>query len=303
MARRKKGRRISGWVILDKPFDMGSTQAVGKVRWLFQAQKAGHAGTLDPLATGMLPVALGEATKTVPYVMDGMKTYRFTVKWGTQTTTDDGEGDTVATSNERPAGDAIEVLLPRYLGEIEQMPPDFSALKIDGVRAYDLARAGEKVELQPRIVFIERFKLIERPDQDTAIFEVDCGKGTYVRSLARDLGRDLGCYGHVSALRRVCVAPFDEADLVDLETLVELQGDLDALDDYLVSTGAALCQLPSIEFAQDPANRIRLGNPVLAIGRDAPVYADEICATHLGDVIAIGSVEKGMFRPRRVFNN
>ncbi len=302
MARKKKGRRVSGWLILNKPYDFGSTQAVGKIKWLFQAQKAGHAGTLDPLATGMLPIALGEATKTVNYVMDGLKTYRFTVTWGSQTSTDDTEGEVIKTSDARPEKAEIEALLPAYIGDIEQLPPAFSALKINGKRAYDLARAGEKVELQPRQVFVERFELIEMPNADTAIFEVDCGKGTYVRSFARDIGIDLGCFGHVSALHRVAVSPFLEEDMIELEELTALEGDFDALDDLLISPGSALDDLPSIEFPADAANRICLGNAVLVPGRDAPLYAEEICATQHGEVIAIGVIEKGMFQPKRVFN-
>ncbi len=302
MARRKKGRKISGWLILNKPYDMGSTQAVGKIKWLFQAQKAGHAGTLDPLATGMLPIALGEATKTVNYVMDGTKTYRFTVTWGIETTTDDAEGDTVETSIKRPDHSEIEALLPGYTGEIEQTPPVFSALKIDGQRAYDLARAGEEVKLKPRKVFVEQFELLDMPDENTSTFEVICSKGTYVRSFARDMGRQLGCFGHVSALHRVAVNPFDKDDMINLDELIDLEGDFDALDEMLISPGSALVDLPSLDFSRDAANRIRLGNAVLVLGKDAPLYAEEICATHGGDVIAIGIIDKGMFQPKRVFN-
>lgn len=302
MARKKKGRRVSGWLILNKPYEMGSTQAVGKIKWLFQAQKAGHAGTLDPLATGMLPIALGEATKTVNYVMDGMKTYRFTVTWGTQTNTDDTEGEAVKTSDKRPQQAEIEARLPAYIGDIEQLPPSFSALKINGKRAYDLARAGEEVKLEPRLVYVDRFELIDMPDANTAIFEVDCGKGTYVRSFARDLGVELGCYGHISALHRVSVSPFFEEDMIDLEQLIELEGDFDALDALLISSGSALADLPAIDFPTDAANRIRLGNAVLVLGKDAPLFAEEICATQNGEVIAIGIIDKGMFQPKRVFN-
>ncbi len=302
MARKKKGRPVSGWLILNKPYDFGSTQAVGKVKWLFQAQKAGHAGTLDPLATGMLPIALGEATKTVNYVMSGMKTYRFTVAWGAQTTTDDREGEVIESATSRPAAGEIEAILPRYSGDIQQIPPNFSALKIDGERAYDLARAGEEVRLRSREVFVETFKLLETPDENSAVFEVVCSKGTYVRAFARDLGRDLGCFGHVSTLHRVSVHPFGEGDMVDLEELTVLEGDFDALDNLLISPGAALVDLPVIEFPQDTANRIRLGNAVLVMGRDAPLCAEEICATLNGEVVAIGKIDKGMFQPKRVFN-
>jgi tRNA pseudouridine55 synthase len=302
MARKKKGRRISGWLILNKPYGMGSTQAVGKVKWLFQAQKAGHAGTLDPLATGMLPIALGEATKTVNYVMDGMKTYRFSVTWGVQTSTDDTEGEAINTSDKRPNKTEIEELIKKYHGLIEQLPPIFSALKINGKRAYDLARNGEEVVLKPREVFIDRFELIEMPDADTTIFELECSKGTYVRSFARDMGIAFGCFGHISALHRVNVNPFHQDEMIDLEDLIQLEGDFDGLDKLLISTGSALADLPSIDFPQDATNRIRLGNSVLVLGKDAPLAANEICATHNGDVVAIGVIKKGMFQPKRVFN-
>ena len=302
MARKKKGRRISGWLILNKPYGMGSTQAVGKVKWLFQAQKAGHAGTLDPLATGMLPIALGEATKTVNYVMDGMKTYRFSVTWGVQTSTDDTEGEAINTSDKRPEKTEIEELTKKYLGLIEQLPPIFSALKINGQRAYDLARNGEEVILKPREVFVDLFELVEMPDADTAIFEVECSKGTYVRSFARDMGIALGCFGHISALHRVNVNPFHQDEMIDLEDLIKLEGDFDGLDKLLISAGSALADLPSIDFSQDAANRIRLGNSVLVLGKNAPLSADETCATHHGNVVAIGVIEKGMFQPKRVFN-
>lgn len=222
MARRgkKKGRPISGWVIFDKPKGMGSTEAVSKIKWLFNAEKAGHAGTLDPLASGMLPIALGEATKTVPYVMDGTKIYRFTVSWGEERSTDDLEGVATKTSDNRPSRADVEALLPNYTGVISQVPPQFSAIKIDGERAYDLAREGETVEIPSREVEIDRLEIVGIPDADRTEFEVECSKGTYVRSLARDMGRDLGCYGHISELRRIEVAPFTEEDAV---TLAELE--------------------------------------------------------------------------------
>ena len=207
--------------MLDKPVGMTSTQAVGAVRRIFNAQKAGHAGTLDPLATGVLPIALGEATKTVPFAVDGEKRYRFTVRWGAGTDTDDAEGRITASSELRPSREAVEALLPRFTGEILQTPPAFSAIKVDGNRAYDLARAGEVVELEARSAQVDRLTLVAMPDGDTAVFEAECGKGTYVRALARDMGRALGCLGHVIALRRTRVAPFDEAQAVTLEALRE----------------------------------------------------------------------------------
>jgi tRNA pseudouridine55 synthase len=209
MSRRgkKKGRPVSGWLVLDKPVGMGSTEAVSKIKWLFNAEKAGHAGTLDPLASGMLPIALGEATKTVPYVMDGAKVYRFTVSWGEERSTDDLEGPVTKTSDKRPSEEEIRAVMPNYTGIIMQTPPQFSAIKIAGERAYDLAREGATVDIPAREVEIGRLEIIEN-SADRTVFEIDCGKGTYVRSLARDMGRDLGCFGHISELRRTEVDPF-----------------------------------------------------------------------------------------------
>ncbi len=309
MARRgkKKGRPVSGWLVLDKPFGMGSTEAVSKVKWLFQADKAGHAGTLDPLASGMLPIALGEATKTVPYVMDGAKTYRFTVGWGEERSTDDLEGVPTSVSDQRPAPEQIQTLLPRFTGIIMQTPPQFSAVKIAGNRAYDLAREGEAVEIPPREVEIARFELIDMPEPSRSIFEVECGKGTYVRSLARDMGRLLGCFGHIAELRREQVNPFTPEDFVSLSELEEAAGMIDeadrfaALDDTLLDPAAALDDLPQLSVSDDAAQKIRLGNAVILRGRDAPLEAEEACVTLRGRLIAIGAVEAGMFKPKRVF--
>ncbi|MDO6962354.1 tRNA pseudouridine(55) synthase TruB [Rhizobium alvei] len=304
--RKPKGRPISGWLILDKPFDFGSTEAVSKIKWLFKAQKAGHAGTLDPLASGMLPIALGDATKTVPYVMDGRKIYEFAVAWGEERSTDDLEGEVTQTSDARPDEAAILAILPRYTGTIEQIPPQFSAIKIAGERAYDLAREGETIEIPAREVEIHRLTLL-RADKDRAWFEVECGKGTYVRSLARDFGRDLGCYGHIAELRRTYVAPFDEDKMVPLATLVALEEIEDqderlaALDAYLIDTTEALSQLPHLAVTDDQARRIRSGNPIILRGRDAPLPAPEAYATLKGDLVAIGAIEEGEFRPKRVF--
>ncbi len=317
--RKKKGRPVSGWLIFDKPKGMGSTEAVSKIKWLFKAEKAGHAGTLDPLASGMLPIALGEATKTVPYVMDGTKIYRFTVTWGAERTTDDLEGEVTVTSDTRPDETAIKALLPKYIGVLAQIPPKFSAIKIAGERAYDLARGGEEIEIPARDVEIDRLDLIECTDTSTAIFEVECGKGTYVRSLARDMGRDLGCYGHISDLRRIEVAPFDESDFVTLAELEaahppvptedesedrsyeRLAERFSVMDAFLIDTGAALESLPQVPVSDDQAHRIRMGNPVILRGRDAPVEADEACVTSKGKLLAIGFIEQGQFKPKRVF--
>jgi len=216
---KKKGRPVAGWVVLDKPKGMGSTEAVAKVKWLYNADKAGHAGTLDPLASGLLPIALGEATKTVPYVMEGTKVYRFTVAWGEERATDDLEGEVTHKSDKRPAEADILALLPKYTGIILQTPPQFSAIKIGGERAYDMARNGEAVAIPPREVEIDVLDLMAITESGQAVFEVECGKGTYVRSLARDMGRDMGCYGHVVELRRIEVAPFAQEDFISLEEL------------------------------------------------------------------------------------
>lgn len=300
MGRKKKGRPISGWLVLDKPYELGSTQAVGKIRWLFQAQKAGHAGTLDPLATGVLPIALGEATKTVPYVTDGEKAYRFTVQWGLQTNTDDAEGTEVHSSDARPQRSDIEALLPQFIGDIQQVPPAFSAIKVDGKRAYAQARAGEAVELEARSVFVDSFDLVECPDADHAVFEVVCGKGTYVRAFARDLGQKLGCYGHVTDLRRTFVEPFEESDTVQLDDLLALEGNLDGLDDLLISPLQSMQGFPEIGLSQDEARRVRLGNAIILRGRDAPVEEADVCAVYKGELVAIGDIKQGQFQPRRV---
>ncbi|SSC70623.1 unnamed protein product [Ciceribacter sp. T2.26MG-112.2] len=305
--RKPKGRPVSGWLILDKPVDFGSTEAVSKIKWLFDAQKAGHAGTLDPLASGMLPIALGDATKTVPYVMDGRKIYEFTVTWGEERTTDDLEGEATETSVNRPSEEAIRALLPNYTGVISQTPPQFSAIKIAGERAYDLAREGETVDIPSREVEIFRLTLIGCPDVNSARFEVECGKGTYVRSLARDFGRELGCYGHISSLRRTFVAPFAEemmvplAELTALEAIEDKQERLAALDAFLIDTGEALSSLPHIAITEDQAHRLRMGNPILLRGRNAPVAEADAFATCFGKLVAIGEIGEGEFRPRRVF--
>ncbi len=219
MSRGKKGDKIDGWVVLDKPVGLGSTPAVSRVRRLFGAQKAGHGGTLDPLASGVLPIALGEATKTVPFVMDGRKEYRFTLRFGQARSTEDAEGEVTATSEARPTDEAIRRALPAFVGEVEQVPPAFSALKVDGKRAYDLARAGEPVDLKPRRIVIERLELVGRADTDHADFVVSCGKGTYIRSLGRDLALSLGTVGYLSALRRTAVGPFREEAAISLPKL------------------------------------------------------------------------------------
>ena len=304
MARRRKGLPVHGWLIFDKPQGMTSTKAVTKVRLLYGAAKAGHAGTLDPLATGVLPIALGEATKTVPFVVEGAKTYRFTVRFGAGTDTDDAEGTIVTESAARPTTEAIEAMLPRFTGEIAQVPPRFSALKIDGARAYDLARENEEFELAPRRVSITRLELIAHPDSDHGVIEASCGKGTYVRALARDLGRELGSLGHVEALRRTRVGTFGEERAVPLATLEALaeSGGHQALETALEPVETALHDIPALALSGPDADRLRRGQPVLLRGRDAPIIEGTVYATERGRLVALGEVSKGELRPRRIFN-
>jgi tRNA pseudouridine55 synthase len=301
MSRKKKGT-VHGWVVFDKPVGMTSTQAVGAMKRIFGTPKAGHAGTLDPLASGMLPIALGEATKTVPYVMDGAKVYRFTVRWGAETSTDDLEGPVTVTSDHRPTPEDIDAILDEFEGEILQTPPAFSAIKVDGERAYDLARAGEEVVLEARTIIVHRIDLVECPDADTAIFEAECGKGTYVRAMARDMGRRLGTAGHVIELRRLSVGPFDEAQLVALETLDAAKAgeDPETVFGFLAPVDAALSGLPDITLTSDQAIRIRNGNPVLLRGRDAPVEEEAIAVYDRDGLMAIGKVEHGELKPVRL---
>lgn len=303
MARRKKGNPVNGWLILDKPVGMTSTQAVGFVRRMFTAQKAGHAGTLDPLATGVLPIAMGEATKTVPYAVDGEKHYRFTVRWGAETNTDDSEGETVEASALRPSRADILSVIPRFIGEVSQVPPAFSAIKIDGNRAYDLARAGEHVVLDARIVVIDSLELLDMPDDATAVFEARCGKGTYVRAIARDMGRMLGCRGHIVALRRTQVGAFHEGDAVSVEELqVASEAGWDRLETLLSPIETALRDLTELSISQNDAARLLRGQSVLVRGRDAPITTGPSYATCKGSLIAVGEIEKGEMRPIRVFN-
>ena len=303
MTRRKKGKPVHGWLVLDKPMGLTSTQAVGAAKRLFEAQKAGHAGTLDPLATGILPIALGEATKTVPFAVDGEKAYRFTVRFGAETDTDDSEGSVVETSEARPSRAAIEAVLATFTGEILQVPPRYSAIKVDGNRAYDLARSGEVVELEPRSVVIEDLRLVDMPDAETAVFEAECGKGTYVRALARDMGRALGCLGHVIALRRTRVGPFDESNAVGLDAIhaAALEGEA-ALFAHLLPVEAALEALPDLGVGPGDAASLARGQSVLVRGRDAPVLSGAAWAHFKGRILALGELEKGAFRPTRVFN-
>lgn len=305
MSRRKKGLDISGWLILDKPTGMTSTHAVSKARWIYQAKKAGHAGTLDPLATGILPVAFGEATKTVPFVMDGKKIYRFEVLWGIETDSDDAEGEPVATSEARPTREDILKVLPAFRGSITQIPPKFSALKINGERAYDLAREGEDVMLEPRIVEVDRLELVDIPSPDRAVFETECGKGTYVRAIARDMGRALGTRGHIVALRRTAVGGFSEEDAISLDELERFRQGAAREDDLahcLLPVETALDDIPALAVSRAEAARLLNGQPVLLRGRDAPTHRGPVSVTTDGALIALGEIDRGELHPRRVFH-
>ncbi|MBS7697080.1 MAG: tRNA pseudouridine(55) synthase TruB [Chelatococcus sp.] len=298
----RRKRDVHGWVVLDKPVGMTSTHAVAVVKRVLHAKKAGHAGTLDPLASGLLPIALGEATKTVPFVMDGRKAYQFTVAWGSQTDTDDAEGSVTATSEARPDEAAILAVLPRFSGDIMQVPPRFSAIKIAGERAYDLARGGEVVELEARPVRIDRLTLVSHTP-DHSVFEAECGKGTYVRAIARDLGLAIGCYGHVSALRRTRVGPFKTDRSVSLEDLQKAGQDAtgEALSAVL-PVDAALDDLPSVAVSRPDAARLARGQGVLLRGRDAPIIEGPLAVTCQGRLVAVADIAGGEIVPRRVFN-
>jgi tRNA pseudouridine55 synthase len=300
MSRRKTGDKVDGWVILDKPVGLGSTPAVTRVRRLFGAQKAGHGGTLDPLASGVLPIALGEATKTVPFVMDGRKEYGFTLCFGEARSTEDAEGEVIATSDRRPTDEEIRRALPAFVGEIAQVPPAFSALKVDGKRAYDLARAGEPVDLKPRRVLIERLALVGRSDTDHADFVVSCGKGTYIRALGRDLARALGTVGHLSALRRTAVGPFREESAISLPKL-EALGHIPALLGVLAPVATALDDIPALALTEAQADGLRQGQPVF-LTRDAPPPGALLRAETGSRLIALVRSDGVSLKPVRVFN-
>jgi tRNA pseudouridine55 synthase len=302
---KKRGQPVHGWLVLDKPLGMTSTQAVGKIRRLFDAEKAGHGGTLDPLATGMLPIALGEATKTVQWAMDGRKVYRFEVTWGAERTTDDMEGAITEQSGSRPIKKSIESILFSFEGVIQQKPPAFSAIKINGERAYDLARAGEQVEMAERPVNIEKLVLVSCPDADHAVFEVTCGKGTYVRSLARDMGRKLGCLGHVSMLRRIAVGPFREAEMIPLDKLMEMShkplGN-SAENGVLRPLETVLDGIPALALKDADAQRLKQGQSILLRGANAPIACDAVLVTWDSKPLGLCSIEQGALKPKRLFN-
>ena len=301
---RRKGLPVHGWLVLDKPQGMTSTKAVTRVRRLYQAEKAGHAGTLDPLATGVLPIALGEATQTVPFAVEGTMEYRVTIRFGAETDTDDAEGKAVARSEHRPTRAQIEAVLPNFTGEIEQVPPRYSAVRVDGARAYDLARDEEDFALQPRTVSVDRLVLVAHPDQDHCVLEARCGKGTYVRALARDLGRALGTCGHVEALRRTRVGAFGEERAVPLAALEALaeSGGHDALLGALEPVETPLGDIPALSLSGSDADRLRRGQAVFLRGRDAPILEGTVYATSRGRLVALGEVSRGELKPRRIFN-
>lgn len=299
MAKARKGRAISGWLVVDKPAGVTSTAVVNKVKWAFQAQKAGHAGTLDPAATGVLAVALGEATKTVPYITDALKCYRFRVRFGAATTTDDAEGEVIATSDLRPDAGQIEAALGAFRGEIQQVPPQFSAVKIDGERAYDLAREGETVEIAARPLWVESLTLLGCPDADHADLEMVCGKGGYVRSIARDLGAALGCLGHVAWLRRDWSGPFEAARGITLDEIDRLAR-TEALDAWLLPLEEGLADLPECRATPEGAARLRNGNPGMVLATEAQ-YGDEAWASWQGRAVAVGVYRSGELHPTRVF--
>jgi tRNA pseudouridine55 synthase len=304
--RKREKQDVHGWLILDKPVGITSTQAVGMVKRLFAARRVGHAGTLDPLASGCLPIALGEATKTVAFVMNGRKVYRFVVRWGEERDTDDAEGRVVATASERPSADAVRTVLPRFTGTIEQVPPRYSAIKVEGERAYDLARFGEVVELCSRPVEVHRLELAATPDADHAVFTAECGKGTYVRALARDMGRALGCLGHVSELRRMAVGPFEAADAVDPARLQEAASSHEgtrAVRAFLRPVALGLDGVPAFSVSRADAGRLARGQPVLLRGRDAPVMAGLVAVSSEGVLVALAECEHGELHPKRVFNS
>ncbi len=302
MARKRKGRDISGWLVVDKPAGLTSTAVVNKVRWALEAKKAGHAGTLDPEATGVLAVALGEATKTVPYITDALKAYTFTVRLGQATNTDDAEGEVIAESAERPSDEQIKDALLPFLGEIMQVPPKFSAVKIDGQRAYKLARDGEDVEIEARPLWVEELIMLDRPDADHVVLEMTCGKGGYVRSIARDLGAALGCHGHVKELRRIWSGPFDAAeDGISLEEIDRLARTPD-LDAYLRPLEEGLADLPEVKCTPEGAVRLRNGNPGMVMPNDEVEYGDEAWASLDGHAVAVGVYKSGTLHPSRVFN-
>jgi tRNA pseudouridine55 synthase len=299
MGRRRKGRAVTGWLVVDKPEGVTSNAVVGKVRWALGAAKAGHAGTLDPAATGVLAVALGEATKTVPFVTEALKCYRFGVRLGLATTTDDAEGAVIARSDRRPTDADIKAALAEFRGDIQQVPPQFSAVKVDGARAYDIARAGDAMDLAARALWVERLELVAHPDADSAEFEMVCGKGGYVRAIARDLGQALGCHGHVTWLCRTWSGPFSAEDAISLDRIEALAGTPE-LDAHLLPLEAALADLPEVVLSAEGRARVRNGNPG-AVVRSEAEFGEVAWGSFQGQAVAVGTYLGGMLHPSRVF--
>ncbi len=299
MVRKRKGRDISGWLVVDKPAGITSTAVVNKVRWAMDAKKAGHAGTLDPEATGVLAVALGEATKTVPYITDALKGYTFTVRLGQATNTDDAEGEVIASSDLRPDDAAIKAALGEFIGDIMQVPPQFSAVKVDGERAYKKARGGEEMELAARPLWVEALLLIDRPDADHVVLEMTCGKGGYVRSIARDLGTALGCHAHVKSLRRIWSGPFEATDGISIDE-VDAKAKTTELDAHLQPLEVGLIDLPEVRCLAESVAKLRNGNPASVIATDVE-YGEEVWASYDGQAIAVGTYRGGEIQPTRVF--
>ncbi len=300
MARTKKGRVVSGWLVVDKPAGITSTAVVNKVKWAFEAQKAGHAGTLDPDATGVLAVALGEATKTVPYVTDALKCYRFVVTFGAATDTDDASGAVISTSEARPSDAEIAEALVAFRGDIQQIPPQYSAVKIDGERAYDLAREGTAMDIAARPLWVEQLEVIARPDADHVELEMVCGKGGYVRSIARDLGAALGCLGHVDWLRRTWSGPFVAGEGISLDEVQRIAR-TEELDAWLKPLELGLADLPELVATPEGAARMRNGNPGMVIASGVE-WGDEAWASYQGRAVAVGHYKAGELHPSRVFN-
>jgi len=307
MGRKRRGKAIHGWIIIDKPGGLSSSAVVGRVRRLTGAAKVGHAGTLDPMATGVLPMALGEATKIVSYLMDGAKAYRFTVRWGEQRDTDDAEGEVVATSDARPAKKQILAVLGNFIGDIEQVPPVFSAIKIDGKRAYELARADQAPEMKPRTIHIEDLKLLSMVDADHAEFEAVSGKGAYMRSLARDMAAALGTVGHIAQLRRIAVGPFDENQAISLDKLESLRHSA-PLSEYLLPVETVLDDIPALALTETEARKLSQGQaiPVLPVASRSPLknisQGDVVRAMAEGRLVALVKINGGEIRPFRVMN-
>lgn len=308
MARRKKGDIVNGWVCLDKPYEMGSTEAVTKVRRLFNAQKAGHAGTLDPLASGILPIALGEATKTVPFMMDAQKIYRFVIHWGISTDSIDREGRIIGRSDLRPTPEQVKAALPQFVGDIDQVPPAFSAIRVNGERAYDLAREGVEVELQSRRVTIHEAAVTDVPDADHVEITMRTGKGVYVRSLARDLASVLGAEGHVSVLRREMVGPFSVQNAVTLDFLEDLAHKGRAFE-ALLPVSTALDDIPDLAVTDQEAFSLRQGRPIVLLPAQVELLHDrfksgsgQVSAFAGETLVALCSLKAGRLEPDRVFN-